>query len=42
MKIEPWGKKARLISDATSSWEKNKWWYTCRLFRLNSLKEGAM
>jgi hypothetical protein len=25
-----------------SSREKKKWWYTCRLFRANSLEEGAV
>jgi hypothetical protein len=38
MRTDPRGRKARPITDVG----KEEWWYTCRLFRTNSLKEGAM
>jgi hypothetical protein len=36
------GKEGRLIADITSTdLRKEKWLYTSRLFRVNSLKKGA-
>jgi hypothetical protein len=42
-KSEPWGNKARPITGITSTALGGKiWWYTCKLFGMNSLKGGAM
>jgi hypothetical protein len=40
--MKAWGRKERPITDVTSTaLGKEEWWYACRLFRRNSLKEGA-
>jgi hypothetical protein len=42
-RMKPQGRKARLITDVTSTAHgKEEWQYACRLFRRNSLKEGAI
>jgi hypothetical protein len=40
---EPWGSKARPITGITSTaLGREKWWYTSKLFGMNSLKGEAM
>jgi hypothetical protein len=43
MRTKPQGRKARLITDITSTaHRKEEIVYACRLFGMNSFKEGAM
>jgi hypothetical protein len=41
-RTEPWGRERSSITDIISTALREEWWYTCRLFMVNSLKEGTM